>query len=395
LYDAFREHFGHDGDDVLFWKSPTRVMNPSVPESFIAAEIAKDPEAARAEYGAEFRDDISSFVTPEAVDAAIIKGRAVLAPSGESYTGFIDVSGGVHDSHTCAIAYRDGNGVAVLACAREVKSPDTEATVAEFAALLQSYRVTTAHADRYGAEWVRSAFDRHGIKLLKSPHDRSELYLNFLPQLNSGQVKLLDLPRLRQQLLGLERRTIRGTGRAKIDHPTARADDLVNAAAGALVMASRPRRKLVIFGVGPHDTADTPAIDYAELYREQAERAEEWKRDNPNDAANIDQFNWPVARSVRKALEGMTAERKPKNGIAYKAVTSFRANVKNQCALAVGHIENGELVVDVITEEMAADKATEKAQRYTDDIAVRTDCLDASRDAVSYLTLTMTGGKAL
>jgi hypothetical protein len=241
LYDAYREHFASNGDSTLFWRAPTRVMNPSVPESFIAAETAKDPASAAAEYGAEFRDDISSFVSAEIVDAAIIKGRAVLPPSTETYVGFVDVSGGVHDAHTCSVAFKDSNGVSVLACAREINSSDTEAVVAEFCTLLRSYGLTRAYADRYGAEWVRAAFDRHGVQLLKSPHDRSEIYLNLLPALNAGQVKLLDLPRLRSQLLALERRTIRGTGRDRIDHPNAGADDLINAAAGALVLAGGER----------------------------------------------------------------------------------------------------------------------------------------------------------
>jgi hypothetical protein len=241
LYDAYREHFGNNGDDVLFWNAATRVMNPSVPESFIAAETAKDPASAAAEYGAEFRDDISSFVSSEIVDAAIIKGRAVLAPSTETYVAFIDVSGGVHDSHTCSVAFKDSNGVAVLACAREINSSDTESVVSEFCSLLRSYGLTRAYADRYGAEWVRAAFDRYAVQLLKSPHDRSEIYLNLLPALNAGQVKLLDLPRLRSQLLALERRTIRGTGRDRIDHPVGGGDDLINSAAGALVLAGGER----------------------------------------------------------------------------------------------------------------------------------------------------------
>ena len=49
---------------------------------------------------------------------------------------------------------------------------------------------------------------------------------------------MLDLPRLRSQLLSLERRTIRGSGKDVIDHPRSGEDDLINAAAGALVMAA-------------------------------------------------------------------------------------------------------------------------------------------------------------
>jgi hypothetical protein len=130
----------------------------------------------------------------------------------------------------------------MLACAREIKSADTEAVVSEFAAILKSYGLTYVYGDRYGAQWVADAFKRHGIDLRKSPHDRSGLYLNLLPMLNSGQARLLDLPRIRSQLLALERRTIRGTGRDVIDHPQAGADDLINSVAGALVIAATVKR---------------------------------------------------------------------------------------------------------------------------------------------------------
>ena len=53
-----------------------------------------------------------------------------------------------------------------------------------------------------------------------------------------GAVELLDCPRLSAQLCSLERRTARG-GKDSIDHPPGGHDDLVNAAAGALVLVPR------------------------------------------------------------------------------------------------------------------------------------------------------------
>lgn len=250
LYNKFQESYGKDDPKILVVRATSLQLNPTLPAEEIEAEIAADPELKRAEYLCEWRTDISSFVSPEIIDAAIVKGRQVISPQGHTAFGFIDVSGGVHDSHCCAVAFKDElTGAAVLTCAREIKSADTEAVVAEFAALMKTYKITTAYADRYGAEWVVAAFERHGIELRKSPHDRSALYLNLLPALNAGQVKLLDLPRLRSQLLGLERRTIRGTARDVIDHPTGGADDLANAAAGALVMAERAERNSIRYYV--------------------------------------------------------------------------------------------------------------------------------------------------
>jgi hypothetical protein len=104
---------------------------------------------------------ISPFASFSGAEAKAV--GVVLAPSDEKYVGFGDVSGGVNDSHTCAIACQDENGVAVLACAREIKSADTEAVASEFCTILKSYGVATAFGDRFGAEWVRGAFERHGI----------------------------------------------------------------------------------------------------------------------------------------------------------------------------------------------------------------------------------------
>jgi hypothetical protein len=63
LFDAHRKHFGRDGDPVLVWHAPTREMNSTIPERVIAEAMERDPASAAAEYGAQFRSDIESFVS--------------------------------------------------------------------------------------------------------------------------------------------------------------------------------------------------------------------------------------------------------------------------------------------------------------------------------------------
>jgi hypothetical protein len=63
-----------------------------------------------------------------------------------------------------------------------------------------------------------------------------------LPLLTSGAVELLDDPRLTRQLLAFERRNTTG-GRDAIDHPAGAHDDVANAMAGALLLASEGRRR--------------------------------------------------------------------------------------------------------------------------------------------------------
>jgi hypothetical protein len=213
-------------------------MNPLVDESIISEAYATDDVAASAEYGAEFRRDIESFVSREAVDACLIPGRLELPPSSAfSYHAFVDPSGGSADSFTLAVAHhQDGHGV--LDCLREVRPPfSPEGVVAEFAALLKSYKVSEVEGDRYAGEWPREAFSKLGVTYGVAERVKSDIYRDCLPLLNSGRVELLDHPRLVAQLLGLERRTARG-GKDSIDHAPGGHDDIANAVCGVLLPAA-------------------------------------------------------------------------------------------------------------------------------------------------------------
>jgi hypothetical protein len=100
LWNAYRQHFGEDSD-VLVWQASTESMNPNVDERVIAEAYRDDPVAATAEYGAEFRSDIDSYVTREAVEAVVVPGRRELPPvPNVRYRAFVDPSGGSQDSMT-------------------------------------------------------------------------------------------------------------------------------------------------------------------------------------------------------------------------------------------------------------------------------------------------------
>ncbi len=79
-FDAWRKHFGKDGDQVLVWHAPTRDMNPTVPQRVIDEAMERDPASAAAEYGAEFRSDIEGFVSRDAIEACVSHGVRERAP---------------------------------------------------------------------------------------------------------------------------------------------------------------------------------------------------------------------------------------------------------------------------------------------------------------------------
>jgi hypothetical protein len=92
LWDAFRRHFGKPGP-LLVWKADTRTMNPTVPQVVIDEAKEVDPSSAAAEYGAEFRTDVETFVAREVVEAAIVPGRHELPQVPDtSYLAFVDPS---------------------------------------------------------------------------------------------------------------------------------------------------------------------------------------------------------------------------------------------------------------------------------------------------------------
>jgi len=257
LWSAYEQHFGRDGDPVLVWRATTLEMNPALPVHVVEEAYASDAASASAEYGAEFRRDVESYISREVVESCTVAGRHELPPmSGVRYFAFTDPSGGSSDSFTLAVAHEE-HGVRVLDCIREVHPPfSPDAVVQEFVSLLKSYRVSKVVGDRYAGEWPRERFRVHGIEYEPSTKAKSDLYAELLPLLNSGGVELLDVKRLGAQLVGLERRTARG-GRDSIDHAPRSHDDLVNAAAGTLVLVKGSKPEF--FGVGGGtDTALDP-----------------------------------------------------------------------------------------------------------------------------------------
>ena len=148
------------------------------------------------------------------------------------YSAFVDPAGGSgKDSMTLAIAHSE-KGMAILDALVERAPPFSPSVVVdEFVAILKRYRVREVHGDRYAGEFAREPFRKLGIDYRPSDRTKIELYRDFLPILNSGQVRLLDSPRLVNQLCSLERRVNRG-GRDSIDHPPGGHDDLANVVAG-------------------------------------------------------------------------------------------------------------------------------------------------------------------
>lgn len=244
LYRAVERSFGKDDPRVLVWNADTLSMNSSVPADIIEQAFEDDPVAAASEYGqngrVQFRRDVEAFLDPEAIRAVTVTDRRELPPLGDvQYYAFVDPSGGSSDSYTLGIAHREGE-TAVLDAIRETRPPfSPDYVTRDYAELLRTYRITSVTGDRYGGEFPRELFRKHGIEYRPSERTKSDIYRELVAPVNAGRVELLDLPRLRAQMSGLERRVARG-GKDSVDHGPGGHDDVANAAAGALGLAAKP-----------------------------------------------------------------------------------------------------------------------------------------------------------
>jgi hypothetical protein len=239
LYDAYRSKYGQESEESLVWVAPTKAMNPTIKDSVIDRALKEDYSAARAEWLAEFREDLETFLTSETVENAVVAGRGELPPLANiQYLGFTDPSGGKSDSFTLAVSHIEPSGRIVLDCLKEHRPPFAPMDVVkEYADILRTYGIYRVSGDRYAGEWVSRAFQDQGIQYMPSELSKSEIYLSFEPAMNQGRVELLDIKRLAAQLRALERRTRTG-GRDSVDHMPGGQDDVANAAAGALVLAA-------------------------------------------------------------------------------------------------------------------------------------------------------------
>ena len=236
LWNAYNKYFGPAGDPrILVAQAPSRVMNPSLPQSVVDRAYERDPASAAAEYGGQFRTDLEAYVSIEVLRACVSQGVYERAPNPDiAYRAFVDPSGGSQDSFTLAIGHAQiSSQVIVIDAVRETKPPfSPEAVVHEFSNVLKSYGISTVVGDKYGGEWPREVFEKCGIIYDPAAKPKSDLYQDALALINSRRIELIDNQGLISQLTSLERRTAR-SGRDSIDHPSGGHDDVANAVAGA------------------------------------------------------------------------------------------------------------------------------------------------------------------
>lgn len=263
MYDAWKRHYANNQSTTLVIQASSQDLNPTIRDQVIAKATEADAQAARSEWFAEFRSDLSAFLESELIDRCIDPNRRERAPvNGMGYQAFCDPSGGAHDAFTLAIGHQDKDRYVLDVC-RGITPPfDPSRVVKEFCEVLKAYRVSAVVGDRYAGQWVIEAFAQHGITYRHSERTKSELYLEALPLFATGVVDLLDVHPLVVELMQLERRTSR-SGKDSVDHPPNGRDDLANSCCGclALLAAQQAQGDAVMFNFLTGETIPSESED--------------------------------------------------------------------------------------------------------------------------------------
>jgi hypothetical protein len=229
-----------------------------------------------AEYEANFREDIETYLPLEVISAAIIPARVYLEyEPGIVYQAFCDPAEGLRkgrDSMTFAVAHptEDRPKKYILDVLLEFVPPfDPKEIIRQIVETCRQYQVTNVIQDRHAIGWIGADLKEHNIAVEVSDMNKSQIYEHFAVLMNKRQVELVDNPRLKTQMQGLMK-FLKGGGAVSIDHLRSGHDDVVNSAAGAIVAASRtetPIRDEIQFGISY----------YPESLEDQLEReAREW-----------------------------------------------------------------------------------------------------------------------
>jgi hypothetical protein len=108
-WKMFKRHYGAQGAaDIIVANGPTKLFNPSIPQSVIDRAYEEDPLEAASEWGGEFRVGRDAFVPVEAVEACVERGVFQRQwERGRVYMAHVDVSGGGDDSFAVAIGHAE------------------------------------------------------------------------------------------------------------------------------------------------------------------------------------------------------------------------------------------------------------------------------------------------
>lgn len=277
LYEAVKAGWGQADSEVLVWKAPTALMNPTISAAYLERERKRDPDTFRREFEAEPADSISTLFESDSIEACVVPGRRELPPHpGFTYVAALDAAFR-GDTFTLGICHKEQDRVIfdlLLGWEGSKRQPvNLEAVSAEIGRLCAEYRITEVVGDQYCAQPVKEALARHGLRFQErafTARFKAEIYQSLKHQINQGCIELLDYPKSLRELSNIELRLTSG-GNAQIGAPEIGGyhDDyatVIALAASALCQGRAPGDTGISLGEQTHPEREGLRRGMAELH---------------------------------------------------------------------------------------------------------------------------------
>jgi hypothetical protein len=154
--------------EMLVWRLGTRLMNPTLDPAFLDAEEARDPESFAREYNAQFFESASTFLSADAIEACVVRGRYELPrKAANSYVAALDAAFR-GDFFAFTIVHGDGDKVVqdFVRSWRGSKSHPVNLSevLAEIVGTLRNYGTSKIFGDQFASEPIRQALAAQGVQ---------------------------------------------------------------------------------------------------------------------------------------------------------------------------------------------------------------------------------------
>jgi hypothetical protein len=226
----FTQYFGRPSQEGLAFHSDSRSMNPTLLQSVVDAERARDPDNAAREYDAiPLSSSSTAFFPPDAIEKSVNAQRPLLLPPeiGPTHTAASDW-GFRKNSSALAIsraAKVDGVVKAQVAYCEEKRPTKKEAlkpseVVIDFAKRCQEYRARKIQGDGHSRDTVEEELGKLRAKdrsfdvvyefISQNIEDIAERFTEFRRRMVEGLVDLPNDPMLLKQLRDTKSRPLPG-----------------------------------------------------------------------------------------------------------------------------------------------------------------------------------------
>lgn len=216
FWEIFKQANSGNFPHIQVRQEPSWEMNPTLSQEFLEQEKARDPELFAIEYGANFSQSLSSFISSDLVESAINHDRGILPPIPKfkgRYFLALDPAKGNRDKYTACIAHYD-NDVLIVDLWHEFQptwsdGSKKQVNIAEVEDWIlmqhQSYRFAQVVLDQYNsASTIQRLSSKLKIKELTWTNpSKTEAFSKLRELFNSGKIELYPHAKANQQIKNL------------------------------------------------------------------------------------------------------------------------------------------------------------------------------------------------